>query len=168
MAQQGNVIWAAQLWGAAERFSEITFRPNPFVPFFIRSAAEQEGYERVVNTVHRMLGEQAFAQARSEGRSMTLEQVLVAQRQLLLSDRLRATARKNQERAVSLVPPEILTSREREVLRLLANGLTRIQVASQLAISPRTVDAHLRSIYGKVNISSRDAALQYARTHYLG
>lgn len=167
MAQQGDMVWAARLWGAAEGFSETIARPNPFVPFFVRTAAEHERYERVVNSVHRRLGEQAFAQALAEGRSMTLEQVLATQRQLLLSDRLRAAARKNQERAASPASPESLTSREREMLLLLANGLTRTQVASQLAMSPRTVDAHLRSIYGKLNISSRDAALRYVRDHSL-
>jgi ATP/maltotriose-dependent transcriptional regulator MalT len=167
MAQQGDMVWAARLWGAAEGFSEIIFRPNPFVPFFVRTAAEHESYELIVDTVHGILGEQAFAQALSEGRIMTLEQVLATQRQLLISDRLRITARKNQKRAASLASPESLTSRELEVLCLLANGLTRVQVASQLAISPRTVDAHVRSVYGKLNISSRDAALRYVREYHL-
>jgi DNA-binding CsgD family transcriptional regulator len=53
------------------------------------------------------------------------------------------------------------------VLCLLANGLSRIETAEQLTISPRTVDAHLRSIYGKLNISSRAAALRYVREHHL-
>ena len=39
--------------------------------------------------------------------------------------------------------PDGLTSREVEVLRLMARGLTNEQVAEQLAISPRTVNSHL-------------------------
>ena len=50
--------------------------------------------------------------------------------------------------------PEPLTPRELEVLRLVAQGLTNVQVAEQLVISPRTVDAHLRAIYGKLAVTS--------------
>jgi DNA-binding CsgD family transcriptional regulator len=54
-----------------------------------------------------------------------------------------------------------------EVLRLVAQGLTNAQVAEQLVISPRTVDAHLRSIYSKLDLPSRHAALHYAHEHRL-
>jgi DNA-binding CsgD family transcriptional regulator len=43
-----------------------------------------------------------------------------------------------------------LTEREEEVLHLVAQGLTDAQVADALVISPRTVNAHLRSIYSKL------------------
>ena len=45
--------------------------------------------------------------------------------------------------------PAGLTAREVEVLRLVAQGLTDIQVAEQLVISRRTVNWHLTSIYSK-------------------
>jgi DNA-binding NarL/FixJ family response regulator len=48
------------------------------------------------------------------------------------------------------------------VLRLVARGLTDAQVASTLVISPRTVNAHLRSIYSKLQLSSRHAAIYFA------
>ena len=60
-----------------------------------------------------------------------------------------------------------LTSRELEVLRLVANGLTNAQIAEELGISPRTVDTHLHSIYSKLDMSSRHAALCFAREHHL-
>ena len=63
--------------------------------------------------------------------------------------------------------PGGLTAREVEVLRLVARGLTDTQVAQQLVISRRTVNAHLTSIYGKLQISSRSAATRYALEHYL-
>jgi DNA-binding NarL/FixJ family response regulator len=53
------------------------------------------------------------------------------------------------------------------VLRLLAQGLTNPQIAEQLIISPRTVHAHLRSIYGKMEVSSRSAATRFAVEHGL-
>jgi predicted ATPase/DNA-binding CsgD family transcriptional regulator len=60
-----------------------------------------------------------------------------------------------------------LTAREQEVLRLVARGLTDAQVAEVLVISPRTVNAHLRTIYSKLDITSRYAATHYALTHGL-
>ncbi len=63
--------------------------------------------------------------------------------------------------------PAGLTAREVEVLRLVAQGLTDAQVAEQLVISPRTVNFHLTSIYGKIGVSSRSAATRYALEHRL-
>jgi DNA-binding CsgD family transcriptional regulator len=60
-----------------------------------------------------------------------------------------------------------LTAREIDVLRLVAGGLTNREIADRLGISPRTVDAHLRSIYGKIGVSSRSAATLYAFEHGL-
>ncbi len=54
--------------------------------------------------------------------------------------------------------PAGLTEREVEVVRLLAEGLTDREIASRLVISPRTVHAHLRTIYGKLEVSTRTAA----------
>ncbi len=62
----------------------------------------------------------------------------------------------------SLPYPAGLTVREVEVLRLVAEGLTDAQVAEKLFISLRTVNAHLRSIYAKLGVSSRSAATRYA------
>jgi DNA-binding NarL/FixJ family response regulator len=58
--------------------------------------------------------------------------------------------------------PYGLTAREREVLRLLAAGLTYGQMAEQLKVSFHTVHAHLRSIYGKLGVASRSQAIHFA------
>jgi DNA-binding CsgD family transcriptional regulator len=63
--------------------------------------------------------------------------------------------------------PAGLTPREVEVLRLVAQGLTDADVGERLFISPRTVSQHLRSIYGKLDVSSRVAATRYAVDHGL-
>ena len=58
--------------------------------------------------------------------------------------------------------PADLTSREVEVLRLVAAGLTDAEAAQRLFVSVRTVNAHLRSIYRKLGVSSRAAAGRFA------
>lgn len=62
---------------------------------------------------------------------------------------------------------EDLTAREREVLHLVARGSATKEVASQLGISRRSVDAHLRSIYRKLDASNRVQAVNRARAHGL-
>jgi DNA-binding CsgD family transcriptional regulator len=44
----------------------------------------------------------------------------------------------------------------------VSQGLTDAQMAEQLVISPHTVNAHLKAIYGKIGVSSRSAATRYA------
>jgi DNA-binding CsgD family transcriptional regulator len=58
--------------------------------------------------------------------------------------------------------PEALTAREKDVLRYLVEGMTDPQIAEALVISPRTVHAHLRNIYGKLGVNSRTAATRVA------
>jgi predicted ATPase/DNA-binding CsgD family transcriptional regulator len=48
-----------------------------------------------------------------------------------------------------------LTKREREIAELVAKGLSNREIAAQLFISKRTVDAHVEHIFGKLEISSR-------------
>jgi DNA-binding CsgD family transcriptional regulator len=48
-----------------------------------------------------------------------------------------------------------LTGREREIADLVAAGRTNREVAEQLVLSPKTVEAHLRNIYAKLGVRSR-------------
>jgi DNA-binding NarL/FixJ family response regulator len=50
---------------------------------------------------------------------------------------------------------------------LLAQGLTDVQIADYLVISPRTVNHHTTSLYNKLGVSSRAAATHYAIEHHL-
>jgi DNA-binding NarL/FixJ family response regulator len=61
--------------------------------------------------------------------------------------------------------PLDLTPREWETLNLLAQGLTNRQIGEQLVLSVTTVNSYLRSIYSKLGVKSRTAAMRYARDH---
>jgi DNA-binding CsgD family transcriptional regulator len=60
-----------------------------------------------------------------------------------------------------------LTAREREVLRLLAAGLSNKAIAGRLVLSERTIDRHASNIFAKLGVSSRAAATAYAYEHRL-
>jgi HD-GYP domain-containing protein (c-di-GMP phosphodiesterase class II) len=63
--------------------------------------------------------------------------------------------------------PGGLTSREVELLRLLAGGLSRREVATQLYLSEHTVRHHLEHIYDKIGVRTRVAATLFAVEHDL-
>jgi NarL family two-component system response regulator YdfI len=64
--------------------------------------------------------------------------------------------------AVALAKDSRLTARELEVLRAIATGARTPQIASELGIAERTVKAHLASIYLKLGVDSRAAAVALA------
>jgi DNA-binding CsgD family transcriptional regulator len=64
--------------------------------------------------------------------------------------------------------PDALTPREREVVALLAEGLTNAQLAERLYISPRTAAVHVSNILTKLGMSSRTEAAAWAVRSGLG
>jgi DNA-binding NarL/FixJ family response regulator len=63
--------------------------------------------------------------------------------------------------------PVDLTGRELEVLRLLAEGLTKKQIAAQLFISPATVHTHTVHVYAKCQVTTRAGLAMFAMRHGL-
>jgi len=61
--------------------------------------------------------------------------------------------------------PEGLTEREMEVLRAAAHGQPNKAIAIALAISPQTVQVHLRNIFAKIGVGNRSEAVAYAIRH---
>ena len=55
-----------------------------------------------------------------------------------------------------------LTSREVEVLRLIALGYTSVEIAGKLHISPRTVESHRARIHSKLGLATRAELVSYA------
>ena len=61
----------------------------------------------------------------------------------------------------------MLTAREWEVLRLLAKGMGNKQLARTLKIREKTVEGHLREVFGKLEVGSRHDLEALARQHRL-
>jgi DNA-binding NarL/FixJ family response regulator len=61
-----------------------------------------------------------------------------------------------------------LTEREREVLVLLASGMTNKEIARELTITQNTVKRHLKSLFAKLNVSTRSAASAWATSKGFG
>jgi DNA-binding NarL/FixJ family response regulator len=84
---------------------------------------------------------------------------------LLLARRVRAGAAARSHGGGGQEP---LTEREREVLRLVARGLSNKAIAGQLLITERTARTHVSNILGKLGLSSRTQAALYAVEHGFG
>ena len=63
--------------------------------------------------------------------------------------------------------PDGLTTREAEVLSLIAAGFTNGQIAARLYLSEATVKTHVNHIFGKAGLRDRAQAVAYAHTHRL-
>lgn len=60
------------------------------------------------------------------------------------------------------LPPEVLTSRERQVLQLVAEGKTTKEVAAMLGVSVKTAESHRTRIMAKLNIHETASLVRYA------
>ncbi len=80
----------------------------------------------------------------------------------------RALMKELTPRAVSDTDPiKILTRREIEVLRYIAQGHTNRQIADTLCLSVRTVESHRANLMSKLNLNSRVELVHYAMEHRL-
>ena len=59
-------------------------------------------------------------------------------------------------------PIDTLTAREREVLTLMAEGMSNFEIAERLGIGEKTVKTHVSNVLGKLNVSDRTQAAVYA------
>ncbi|MFJ9175733.1 response regulator [Streptomyces sp. NPDC102360] len=64
-------------------------------------------------------------------------------------------------------PPDGLTSREAEVLVLIADGLTNQEIARALHVSTATVKTHINNLFAKTGLKDRAQAVRYAYRHGL-
>lgn len=107
------------------------------------------------------LGPMRAAELSSSGAALDLSDTAIYARQ-----QLGAALRDPSPRARE-VRPGGLSRREVEVLRLVADGRTSGEIATQLFISSRTAEHHIQNIYTKIGVSSRTAATRWAMKHQL-
>jgi non-specific serine/threonine protein kinase len=120
------------------------------------------------------LGEEGFDREATAGQDLTVESIValgedIVRSALALSSTTKSVATSapaSMEEPISVYPAR-LTSREVEVLRVVAAGLTNKQAAERLSVTPRTINAHLTSIYGKIGVTSRTGAVRFALDHDL-
>ena len=159
-ASEGEAERAAKLFGAAEALREaVGYRHLP---------VEDALREPYLATARSRLGVAAWEETQAEGRAMELEEAI---EYALSSEVPSATSPSSAaaEPSPSSAPehPGGLTAREVEVLGLVAEGMTSAEIAKELYLSPRTVEAHITSIYHKIGVSSRSAATRFALEHGL-
>jgi predicted ATPase/class 3 adenylate cyclase/DNA-binding CsgD family transcriptional regulator len=109
--------------------------------------------------VARELGPKRTEQLIAEGRALDLADAAVFARQQIEVARRDPTPRSHPER------PGGLSRRELEVLRLLADGRTAGEIATELFISTRTAEHHIAHIYTKIGVTNRAAATRWAVRH---
>lgn len=125
-------------------------------------------HERAMNLAAR--AEWCLGGADHEGASMALAEAqticrrLGAARTLARVDGLIATLGRGTANAAR---PAGLTNREAEILSLLAGGRSNQEIAVHLALSVRTVERHLTSVYRKIGAKRRTEAMAFALRHGL-
>jgi DNA-binding CsgD family transcriptional regulator len=143
-ATGGSYPLAARLFGAAE-----AFRQRMGLVRFRIYDAECDAAQAILRTA---MGDKAFDNTWAEGAAMSIEEAIAyAQR-----------GRGERKRPASGWPS--LTPAERDVARLVCEGLANKDIAARLFVSPRTVQAHLTHIYTKLGITSRVQLVQQAQT----
>ena len=164
---------AAHLFGAVEALRKAsTIRLSP-----LRRAA----YECTLRDIRAQLDEAAFVAAWKEGGAMQLEHIIAYASETTTSPVTRTpTPQTNMGEASSNPPPGLLssrplsprrvlkqqfgglTSREREVARLVAQGKSNRTIADELVVGVSTVEAHISHIFTKLGFSSRSQIAAWA------
>jgi DNA-binding CsgD family transcriptional regulator/tetratricopeptide (TPR) repeat protein len=153
---RGEAGRAARLLGASEALiSAIGLRGHTYY------RPDRALYGRIEASARATLDGAAFEAAREEGRAMSPERAMeyALEEPYMPEGEVPTTSSSAPEH------PAGLTSREVEVLGLVAGGMTSAQVAKELFLSPRTIETHLNSIYHKLGVGSRTAATRFALEH---
>jgi predicted ATPase/DNA-binding CsgD family transcriptional regulator len=153
LSTEDQAVQKTRLYGASEAILDTIG-----APLYVQMH-DRELYARTLEKLRARLGETAFEIAWAEGHAMATEKAmdLALEHQAVSREQPRPSAHH----------PANLSTREVEVLRLLARGLTNARIAEELYISPRTVNAHLGSVYHKIGSHSRAEAARFATEHGL-
>jgi predicted ATPase/class 3 adenylate cyclase/DNA-binding CsgD family transcriptional regulator len=119
----------------------------------VRYQVWDAGYEASVTALRDAMGEKDFDAAWAEGAALSTEEA-IAYAQRGRGQRKRPTSGWGS-----------LTPTERDVVRLVSEGLGNNDIAGRLFVSPRTVQTHLTHVYTKLGLSSRVQLVQEAARH---
>jgi DNA-binding NarL/FixJ family response regulator len=111
--------------------------------------------------VRTALAPDVVASVWAEGRALPLPAVLAEAASVVPASAERRSGASQRADA----PGGGLTSREREVLRLLVAGRSNPEIAEALFVSPATVRTHVANIYRKLGVTTRVEAATYAHRH---
>ena len=142
---RGDLERAARLLGAVDAWSEWG---EIVSPIFRDAAASTELHARA----RRELGETAYRAAVAAGQAMSMGQAAG-----LAEASLEAVAASGGDAAAAGPdqPRQLLSERERAVLRFISEGLANKQIATALGISERTVKSHVASAMNKLGVDKR-------------
>jgi len=136
---------AARLFGAAgvirQRIGEVRFK------------VWDAGYEASAAAVRDALGDKDFDAAWAEGAALSTDEAIA------YAQRGRGQRKRPTSGWASLTPTE------RDVVRLVSDGLANNDIATRLFVSPRTVQTHLTHVYTKLGLTSRVQLAQEAARH---
>ena len=152
--KQGLEVWSARVVGMAEALmgtGHMSAEAAALAQFLRIGDIRAE--------LRAQLGDEAFAREIEAGHLLKLDDL----RTIPHPPEPAPPSTSSGQSASSSASAESLTAREIEVLRLLSQDLSNPQIAERLVVSRRTVDAHLRSIYDKLGVKSRDAAIRVSR-----
>jgi ATP/maltotriose-dependent transcriptional regulator MalT len=150
--EAGRPGTAARLLGAAD--AELERAGMRFDRF------ERPGRDQAEAAARVALGEAGFAEAHAAGRALGRDAWFAAAADVVAALEA-AEATHHDERGGRAAAG--LTPRERDVLALVAAGLSDREVAAALFVAPGTVRSHLTNVFGKLGVGSRTAAVADAR-----
>jgi DNA-binding NarL/FixJ family response regulator len=125
----------------------------------VQALPERDVYETSERNARALQNEPAMASGPVDSPERSLTNV-VSEAHGMLQDIAIACAR---EDLMASLPGPALTSRELDVLRLIASGKTNQEIADELFISIRTVTTHTTAIFTRLGVGSRTAAVDTAR-----
>ncbi len=119
----------------------------------VRFKVWDAGFDASVTTLRNAMGHEDFESAWAEGAALSTEEAIA------YAQRGRGVRKRPASGWASLTPTE------RDVVRLVSEGLGNNDIAARLFVSPRTVQSHLTHVYTKLGLASRVQLAQEAARH---
>ncbi|MGB9307006.1 MAG: helix-turn-helix transcriptional regulator, partial [Mycobacterium sp.] len=144
-ADSASHLEAARLLGASSAIRQCTGE--------VRFKIYDAGFEASMTSLRDVMEENDFDSAWAEGAALSTEEAIA------YAQRGRGQRKRPASGWASLTPTE------RDVVKLVSEGLGNNDIAGRLFVSPRTVQTHLTHVYNKLGLSSRVQLVQEAARH---